>query len=65
MIKNENKKNTLENNQKSEVIVRSVMVKDGTEKIVEEKLSDISSETPLVSEDKLNELFNNLFPNEK
>lgn len=41
-------KNALENNKKSEIIVRSVVVKDGTEKIIEEKLSDISCETPLV-----------------
>lgn len=65
MSENEKNRNALENNKKSEIIVRSVVVKDGTEKIIEEKLSDISSETPLVSEDKLKELFDNLFPDKK
>ncbi len=65
MSENEKNRNALENNKKSEIIVRSVVVKDGTEKIIEEKLSDISSEASLVSEDKLKELFDNLFPDKK
>ena len=65
MSENEKNRNALENNKKSEIIVRSVVVKDGTEKIIEEKLSDISTEAPLVSEDKLKELFDNLFPDKK
>ena len=37
MSENEKNRNALENNKKSEIIVRSVVVKDGTEKITENR----------------------------
>jgi len=50
--------------EKSNIIVRSIEIKDGKEIVVEKTLDNIQSETPLVSEKEVSEMFDALFPGE-
>lgn len=50
--------------EKSNIIVRSVEIRDGKEVVVEETLDKIQSGTPLVSEKEIGEMFDALFPEE-
>ena len=47
--------------EKSDIIVRSVVIENGKEKVVEEKLDELSSGDSLVSEDILNDIFDSIY----
>jgi len=51
--------------EKSSIIVRSVEVNDGKETIVEEDLDNIRSETSLIAEKEIGDLFDLMFPEEE
>ena len=50
--------------EKSNIVVRSVEIKDGKEIVVEETLDNIQSEVPLATDEEIGELFDELFPEE-
>jgi len=50
---------------KSNIIVRSVELRDGKETIVEEMFDDMQSTTALLTEEELCDMFDSLFPDEE
>lgn len=50
--------------EKSNIVVRSVEIRDGKEIVVEETLDNIQSDVPLATDEEIGELFDELFPEE-
>lgn len=50
--------------EKSNIVVRSVEIRDGKEVVVEETLDNIQSDVPLATDEEIGELFDELFPEE-
>ena len=47
--------------EKSDIIIRSVVIENGKEKVVEEKLDELSTGDSLVSENILNDIFDSIY----
>lgn len=50
--------------EKSNIVVRSVEIRNGKEIVVEETLDNIQSEAALATDEEIGELFDELFPEE-
>ena len=50
--------------EKSNIVVRSVEIKDGKEVVVEEMLDNIQSKVSLATDEEIGKLFDELFPEE-
>lgn len=54
------KRNIIEK-EKSDIIYRTIVIKDGKEKVVEENLGEMSFEDSLVSDNILNDIFDRIY----
>lgn len=50
--------------EKSNIIVRSIEIKEGKETVVEETLDKINTDASLISEEEINKMFDVIFPDE-
>lgn len=48
--------------EKSSIVVRTVVLRNGKEEVVEEVLDDVQGNVSPVSDEKLNELFDLIYP---